>query len=274
MLVRILKYLKIIRNILNYINHLFPYKNLRNQLLIKFYPVGNSNLINKEDKILIIAPHPDDEVIGCGGIIAKYSNQIDVLCINSSGVKYEWNSESAEEIAQIRCNEFYKIMKLANVNKCWIAKIWGIPPMFDYINKHFEDYINQFNYKDYDFIFIPHQLDGHREHRFVGNHLVKKILKKSGYKKDLKIVRYEIWSTIKLPNYFEDITDVKQKKEQLINLYQSRKGGKYAEKILALNYYRAMTSFFASPEKFAEAFYVQSIKEYLNEKDDKSWSKE
>ena len=24
-------------------------------------------------KALIIAPHPDDEVLGCGGIIAKYS---------------------------------------------------------------------------------------------------------------------------------------------------------------------------------------------------------
>lgn len=274
MLIRFLKYLKEIKMLHSKIQKIFSPKNLRNQMLIKFYPVENSNLIKKGDKILIIAPHPDDEVIGCGGIIAKYKNQIDVLCINSSGVKYEWNSESAEEIAQIRCDEFYETMKHAGINKCRIAKIWGVPPMFDSINSHLDDYINNFDYKNYDYIFVPHQFDGHREHRFVGNHLVKKILKRTGYKKDLKIARYEVWSTIKDPNYFEDITDVKQEKEFLINLYKSRSGAKYAEKILALNYYRAMTPFFSNPEKFAEAFYIQSIQEYLNEKDDRSWNKE
>ena len=71
---------------------------------------NTSNLIKDTDRILVIAPHPDDEVIGCGGIIAKYPTQADVLCINSSGVKYDWNIETAEEIAQICCNEFYTVM--------------------------------------------------------------------------------------------------------------------------------------------------------------------
>lgn len=274
MLIRILKYLKIIKNMQNSFNKLFSKKNLRNQMLIKFYPVENSKLIKENDKILIVAPHPDDEVIGCGGIIAKYHSQIDVLCINSSGVKYDWNIESAEEIAQIRCEEFYKTMKLANVNKCRITKIWGVPPMFDDINKHFDDYINQFNYKDYDFIFVPHQFDGHREHRFVGNYLIKKLLKKSGYKKNLKIVRYEVWGTIQSPNYFEDITDFAERKKELINAYESRKKSHYADKIIALNYYRALLSAFGSPNNYSEAFVVQNIKEYLGEKDDRSWSKE
>lgn len=249
------------------------YPNLRNQMMNKI-KYDSSSLIKPTDKVLVIAPHPDDEVIGCGGIIAKYSSQIDVLCINSSGVKYEWNVESAEEIAQIRCDEFYKVMKLARINKSYIAKIWGIPPMFEDIKSNINNYLKNINLKDYDVIFIPHQFDGHREHRFVGNYLVKKLLKKNGFKKDLKIVRYEVWGTLQAPNYYEDITNFVDKKRELIDLYVSRNKAHYADRILALNYYRAIIASFKDVNSFAEAFCVQSIQDYLREKDDRSWSKE
>lgn len=249
------------------------YSKLRNQMMNKI-KYESSSLIKSTDKVLVIAPHPDDEVIGCGGIIAKYSSQIDVLCINSSGVKYEWNVESAEEIAQIRCDEFYNVMKLAGINKSYIAKIWGIPPMFEDIKSNINNYLKNINLKDYDVIFIPHQFDGHREHRFVGNYLVKKLLKKNGFKKDLKIVRYEVWGTLQAPNYYEDITNFVDKKRELIDLYVSRNKAHYADRILALNYYRAIIASFKDVNSFAEAFCVQSIQDYLREKDDRSWSKE
>lgn len=249
------------------------YPSLRNQMMNKI-KYDSSSLIKPTDKVLVIAPHPDDEVIGCGGIIAKYSSQIDVLCINSSGVKYEWNVESAEEIAQIRCDEFYKVMKLARINKSYIAKIWGIPPMFEDIRSNINNYLKNINLKDYEVIFIPHQFDGHREHRFVGNYLVKKLLKKNGFKKDLKIARYEVWGTLQAPNYYEDITTFVDKKRELIDLYVSRNKAHYADRILALNYYRAIIASFKDVNSFAEAFCVQSIQDYLREKDDRSWSKE
>ncbi len=246
--------------------------NLRNQMMAKLYPIEQSCLVKPDDRILIIAPHPDDEVIGCGGIIAKYFNQIDILCINSSGVKYDSNTETEEEIAQIRCDEFYEVSKKAKINKSYVAKIWGIPPMFEQIKSNFDNYLSQFDFSSYDIIFVPHQFDGHREHRFVGNYFVKKLLKKQGYKKSLKIARYEVWGTLNNPNYYEDITDFTVQKEELINSYKSRKKANYAKRMLALNYYRALIPF-NQPEKYAEAFYIQSIKEYLKEKDDKTWSK-
>ncbi len=246
---------------------------LRNQMMVPLYPVEINKLISPKDKILIIAPHPDDEVIACGGVIAKYKNQVDVLCINSSGVKYEWNVETADEIAQLRCDEFYEVMKKAGANKSYIAKIGGVPPMFKQINSNFENYLKHFDFREYDFIFTPHKFDGHREHRFVGNYLTKKLIKKSGYKKSLKIVRYEVWGALSNPNYYEDITDFKDAKQSLIDAYISRKKGNYAQRALALNNYRAIIPYLTYNEKYAEAFFVQSIENYLKEKDDKSWMK-
>lgn len=220
-------------------------------------------IIKKTDKILIIAPHPDDEVIACGGFISRYASQIDVLCINSSGVKYNWDTLSAEEIAEVRCNEFKDTMKKAGVKKYSITKIWGVPPMIDKIKGNFDKYASEFNFKEYDYILVPHKQDEHIEHRYVGNVLLKQILRKTGYKPSLKIVRYELWSTINKPNYYEDITNFVQNKMDLIKNYESRKNSHYGERILGLNKYRTLIPYFNNPEKYVEAFYVESVQDYL-----------
>ena len=55
-------------------------------------------------KILIISPHADDEILGCGGFIAKYSKQnylINVLILTNAN-KGVPEIYSQEEIKTIR----------------------------------------------------------------------------------------------------------------------------------------------------------------------------
>lgn len=231
----------------------FNSKNLRNQMMYKIYKY---DLTNK--KILIIAPHPDDEVISCGGIISKYYKNIDILCINSSGIKYDWNQESAEEIATLRCKEFYEVSKYAKINKSYIAKIYGIPPMFKGIIDNFNNYLSNFNFNDYDIIFIPYINDAHREHRFVSNYIFPKLLLKQKYKNNLKIAMYEVWSTIPDCNFYEDISNNVDNKIELIKKYSSRTKNRYHERILALNFYRGLVSGY----EYAEAFKIIKIKNF------------
>ena len=59
---------------------------------------------NKEDKILIISPHPDDEVFYCSGIILNnmIKKNITVLCLT--------NGKNL-----LRKKEFIKVMKLVGI---------------------------------------------------------------------------------------------------------------------------------------------------------------
>ena len=229
---------------------------LRNQMM---YPVRmDYSLENK--KILVIAPHPDDEVIGCGGMLAMYGRNCDVLCVNSSGVKYEWNEECAEKIAEERVKEFYYVMSLIGIKHSWIAKIWGTPPMYDGISRNMNEYLLNFDVGLYDCIFVPHLMDGHREHRYVSTIVVPGMLRNSNVKESLKIMFYEVWSAMPDPDFYLDITDSKEKKSMYIEGYKSRRKGGYAKRILGLNRYRGIIN----ERDYAEAFRVVTVDEYLH----------
>jgi LmbE family N-acetylglucosaminyl deacetylase len=52
-------------------------------------------------KVLVIAPHPDDEVLGCGGTIAKHASQRDEVyrCVVTEAYPPEWTEDEINYIA-------------------------------------------------------------------------------------------------------------------------------------------------------------------------------
>lgn len=64
-------------------------------------------VIDKEDKILIVAPHPDDESIGCGGLLALYGKQCDVRLLTDGrrGKSEQRKNVSDNEIIATRKEE-------------------------------------------------------------------------------------------------------------------------------------------------------------------------
>lgn len=251
--------------ILKLLINLIPNRKIRHNLVNKYFPKNTELvqfIVDKNTKCLMVCPHPDDEMLGCGGTLIKYSDYFDCICMASSGVKTE--SIDAESRANLRIEEFNKVMQALNIKNYWIFRTFGVPPMINQIENLFKEYCSVLDTKKYDYIFLPHPKDNHEEHNFITNDLFKRILKKNGYKKDLKIVFYEVWSPILNPNYYEDISSVVYKKQDILNLYQSQ-WVKYnlIPRIIGLNQYRGVN---ANNADYAEAFKVITVTEFLRRK--------
>lgn len=115
--------------------------------------------------LLIIAPHPDDEVLGCGGTIAKYifQGQSVFLCIMTKGEEQYYGKEMLEEKRQevLRVQEFLGIRKVFFLDFT-AAHLDTIPQ--NQINHKLREIINEVQPE---ILFIPHQGDLHQDHQLT-----------------------------------------------------------------------------------------------------------
>ena len=232
---------------------------LRPQIMCGALEWKNARPFRDASRILLVSPHPDDEVISCGGVLVQHGHKIDVLCVNSAGVNYGEHQPPAEQVAEERIRQFYAVMKHAGVHDAWIAKIWGIPPMLRQIEAHREAYKRRFDFGSYDMILVPGAHDDHREHRYIANWLIPRILLDTGHRESLLVLRYDAWAPLEQANCFVDISKVMDKKRELIQLYTAGRDGRHWEYISALNQYRGRHLNCA----YAEAYQILTAEQYL-----------
>ena len=236
---------------------LIPFAKLRHKLRDRYNP--RDIKIAKDTRCLVVAPHPDDEIIGVGGLMSLYPKNFDVVVMGSSGTDYK--KRTAHEHAKIRTKEYNDVMQHLGIKKHWIYQTYGVRGV-EQMDKMFGNYIRDLKTDKYDYIFLPVPHDRHQDHNHITNHLFKRILRKNGYKKDLKIVFYEVLSLIPNPNVFIDISKVINKKTKILHLYKSAHiVFQYADITKGLNRYRGTQA--NLPLGFAEAFYIDSVYNYM-----------
>ena len=112
---------------------------------------------------------------------------------------------------------------------------------------------------EYDYIFLPNHLDQHKDHKAVLI-LLQETIKRSKHKKNLNLAFYEVWSALAITNYYVDISDHVQQKQELIGVYKSQmKIFNYSDRITGLNKYRGLIS----SVNYAEAFSIFNVEEFL-----------
>lgn len=209
-------------------------------------------------RILVIAPHPDDETIGAGGTLLMSAERgAKITCL------YVTNGASASE--EIYPDVMSK-MREDEAKEVW-GRIGGDTIFLRFPDRHtplspeaastLADAINNIMP---DIIFIPFLLDDHDEHRRSNNlfWLAKDIVKK----KNIDIWAYQVWSGL-LPNVAVNISDVIDKKGDINRLWRSqnllRDFVHYSRSLSGYNSKYVMTN----EASYFEIFFVVPMKEYL-----------
>ena len=181
-------------------------------------------------RILVIAPHPDDETLGCGGSLLKHKANGDSLSwlVATRGHEPEWSGEllaqKEREITAVAAA--YGFENTFRLNFPTI-KLDQIP--LETIISSVRDAI--FDAKP-DWVYLNHVGDAHSDHRVLFEATMS-VLKpfyssKHGVK---KVLSYEVFSSTDaapvnparafLPTVFTDVTEFLEKKLEIMGLYES-----------------------------------------------------
>ncbi len=211
----------------------------------------------KKKRILIFAPHPDDEVLGCGGTIAKYATE-------GSSIKVAYVTDgrngnprfSAEEMVIERKKEGIEGLRALG---CGDNVFMDYPDSGLKANKEsIERTLRLIEEYGPDAIFTPNPLDNHPDH-ICTTQMVAAALK--SYTEDTDCYCYEVWSAL-TPNTLVDITDEMEKKVEAIGKHRSQiEIIDYTEKIVGLNAFRSLTA--GNGIRYCEAFYKSSREDFI-----------
>lgn len=195
-------------------------------------------------KILIVSPHPDDEIIGCGGIILTYGSQCDVLLLTDGCKGHRYWTE--DRTRRIRREEFFTVMHQCDVNKFFYL---GLKDRT--LNDYFDVY-SKINLDNYDVVFVPNKMESHPDHKATYNQfLLHSII---NFKK-WEVFQYEVWNPLTNPTHIIDISTIFDDKVRLLSYYKSQINElNYLGIIRGLNAYRGEVNNMRYAECFAKGY--------------------
>lgn len=216
----------------------------------------------QEDKLrlLVVAPHHDDEVIGCGGTIAyltQAGHSVDVVYLTAgySGIPHV--RDRARAIA-LREAEAQKAGRILGVSRQFF--LHHPDRDLSYSLQRVQELVRIFRQGSYTAVYFPHNNEHDYEHR-VAHHIASEAawIANSQYFPELgtssslkRLMMYEVWTPLQEINFKQDISDFLGLKIKSLSAYESQFSPAEAEQIVGLNLYRGAMS---SPKiGAAEAF--------------------
>ncbi|MEK7084719.1 MAG: PIG-L deacetylase family protein [Patescibacteria group bacterium] len=173
--------------------------------------------------VLIIAPHPDDEVLGCGGTITRHVQRGDsvYLVVVTKTYTPDWS----EEFIRNRPKEVEKVNGILGIKQTFFldfptVKLDTVP------QKELNDALDRIvlDIKP-DIAYIPHRGDLNRDHRLI--HESSLVALRPTHVKVRRILSYEVLSETEwgfepfVPNTYIDISDSFDKKIEAMRVYSS-----------------------------------------------------
>lgn len=204
---------------------------------------------------LVFAPHPDDEVFGCGGAIMRHvehnaSVRVIVLTDGAYGVSEEKTTEYISQRQQ-------ESIAAAQILGYGFPVFWQYRDrQIEYGEKLIEDILAAIREAGADLIYAPSIFEMHPDHRVTGMAVLEAV-KRIGT--NLRVALYEVGIPLH-PNRLLDITPVLERKAQAMECFISQNVlQRYDQHIAALNRFRTYT--LPANVTAAEAYLLVSAEE-------------
>lgn len=209
--------------------------------------------------VLVLAPHPDDEVFGCGGAIMRHTlENVPVRVIIVTDGDYSVNQSEISDYIQLRQNES---IAAASILEYGQPVFWHYHDRdLYYSEKLITEILSAIQDTETDLVYAPSVYEIHPDHRALGMATLEAIRR---CKKQTKLALYEIGQPIQ-PNLLLDISDLAERKMKAMNCFASQNAKqRYDLDIAALNRYRTYT--LPTEVTAAEAYILTSTEEQAHD---------
>lgn len=209
-------------------------------------------------KILIIAPHQDDETIGAGGtLILAAKKNAKIKCVYITDGVRATDGKNIQQMVKTREEEAKQVWENIGGETAFLRFPDGGTPLSLEAAKILSDQINNFNP---DIIFLPFVLDDHPEHvRAVHLFMLSYDLIQN---KSIEIWAYQVWSGL-IPNVAVDISGVIDEKNKINTLWKSQNQLRdFVHFSQGLSIYNTKY-IYPVTARYIEIFFVVPMKEYI-----------
>ena len=198
--------------------------------------------IAEDERVVVVAPHPDDESLGVGGVLLNHPGQADVFIVSDGSLGNP--AVDPAEMAARRKAEFERAMAIARPrNAHWL----GFPDA--HLAEH-PECADAIDFTRYAKAFLPWTDSLHPDHRALGRFCLSNIREQNA---GCEAYLYEVQAPFRCPTHFFDITDVVERKRELIGCYESTLAQYPQDEVtLALNKFRSCQR--EEPARWCECF--------------------
>ncbi|HEX9163835.1 MAG TPA: PIG-L family deacetylase [Thermoanaerobaculia bacterium] len=210
------------------------------------------------ERLLILAPHPDDEVIGCGGLLAQHlrdRRSVRVI-VATDGAEAEPAIEDRDAYRERREQESRRALEILGNAEIEFLR-FADRALDDEVAEAIHRHLTEFKP---DLICVPSPIEIHPDHLALSAAFCNLVQRDESLFADLAIARvafYEVSQPLR-PNTLVDITDVAEQKYRAIAAHESQMSIRdYAGYARGLNAYRALT--LPRNVKFAEAYWTTPL---------------